>query len=106
MVTKGLTSITFKWLHPISQQGQLTGYKIKYRKRSDGKYNYLNIERYQSQAELTDLAKNTEYEIRVAGIFTLQGVGPYSKELIEKTKTGTLSEFDVFSALKIVQENV
>ena len=103
MVKKGLTSITFKWLQPISQQGQLTGYKIKYRKRIDGKYNYLYTERFESQAELTDLAKNTEYEISVAGIFTVHGVGPYSEELIEQTKTGALSEIDVFSALKIVQ---
>lgn len=90
MVTNGFTSITVKWQPLSSPPGQVSEYRIKYKKHGGSKYNYFKVDQAQSEAEITGLERNTAYEIRVAGYYIMYGVGPYSKELILHTKTGAL----------------
>lgn len=52
-----------------------------------GEYSYLDISLLESQAKISDLQKNTLYEIKVAGL-SQDGIGPYSEEIREKTTTG------------------
>ena len=89
LVSKGLTSITVKWQHPSSQQGQLLGYQLKYKKHDSSKYDNLEVDHWESQAEITGLERNTVYKIHIVGVYAVQGVGPSSEEIIVQTKTGT-----------------
>ena len=88
VLEKGSTSITLTWKAII---GQVSGYKIRYKKEGNGPYAfvYVGVSHWQSQwqANITDLEKNTAYEIQVAG-YTEDGIGPYSGGIIEKTKNG------------------
>lgn len=87
MVQKSSTSITLKWQTII---GGLPGYKIKFKKAGNGQYEYKDIRSkyaFQLQVEISDLEKNTLYQIQVAG-YTEDGVGPYSEMILEKTEDG------------------
>lgn len=87
MVQKSSTSITLKWQTII---GGLSGYKIKFKKAGNGQYEYKDIRSkyaFQLQVEISDLEKNTLYQIQVAG-YTEDGVGPYSEMILEKTEDG------------------
>lgn len=84
MVEKDSTSITVSW-QPIF--GELSGYKIKYRKASYGQYAYMETSHWKSEGKISDLEKNTAYVIQVAA-YSEDGIGPYSERIVEKTENG------------------
>lgn len=89
MAEKDSTSITVIW-HPVF--GQITGYKLRYKKAGNGQYAFMEIIsdwKSQFQEKITNLRKNTKYEIQVAA-FTDDGIGPYSEGIIAKTTSGNL----------------
>lgn len=90
MVEKGPTSLTLSWKHIPGNQvhGVLIGYKIKYKKVVDGDYVYQDIDEWhRTQVTITNLEKNTEYLIHIAG-YTQSGIGLYSDGILEMTKQG------------------
>lgn len=92
MVQNGLTSILVKWQHPPSllQLSHLLGYKIKYKKvDDDDHFAFLEVDKWTAQVNITELEKNTKYEISVAG-YTKDGPGPYSEQIVERTKNGMI----------------
>ena len=90
VVERKLTSITVKW-QPIPENltnGNLTGYKIRYRKYLGGDFAYLTknwTSKSLPQAKITDLEKSTAYDISIAG-YTDAGTGPFSQAISVKTK--------------------
>lgn len=94
VLEKGSTSITVSW-RPVF--GEVSGYKIRYRKEGNGQYAFVHVEvsLWQSQWEgnIIDLEKNTVYKIQVAG-YTKDGIGPYSEEIIEKTYNGNFIQYN------------
>lgn len=86
VVEKDSTSITLNWRPVI---GPVSGYKIKYKKAGNSQYAYIEVSHWEVelQGKMTDLMTNTAYKIQVAA-YTEDGMGPYSEEITEKTKSG------------------
>lgn len=84
VVEKGSAFIIVKWKSIL---GQLSGYRIRYKKAGSSQYTYMEISHWKSQVDITSLEKNTVYDIQVAG-YTEDGTGPYSEKITERTKNG------------------
>ncbi|XP_073845083.1 neogenin protein frazzled isoform X5 [Musca autumnalis] len=73
------TSITIHWEPPSEEErnGQITGYKIRYRKLKDApqvKSTPANIRYF----ELSGLDRNSEYQVKIAAM-TVNGSGPFTE---------------------------
>lgn len=83
-----------KWNHVPQgfRNGILDGYKVKYGQTfSNGSYSevkfltvFEGMQRHTLKATLTDLEKDTEYRIEVAGV-TDGGIGVFSEPIIAQT---------------------
>lgn len=82
------TSVIVAWRSIPGSDGNiaLSGYRIKYAKSDSGDYASIETKSNQTQVELTNLEENTEYDIRVAGLFE-DGMreGLYSDKIAAKT---------------------
>lgn len=86
LVEVNLKSITVVW-QPIPN-GSPSGYRIRYSKSGSGDYDSLDVKSDQTQAEITNLEENTEYEIRVTGLFRDgKSEGSYTDKIEAKTLT-------------------
>ncbi|XP_069102428.1 neogenin-like isoform X6 [Argopecten irradians] len=77
--TSSSESIIVRWEPPPadSQNGVITGYKIKYKKRGDNRAaKTVTTDGNRRLYALTDLMKDTEYQVRIAAL-TVNGSGPY-----------------------------
>lgn len=89
------TSITIHWEPPSreSSNGQITGYKIRYRKLKENhqiRTTPGNIQHY----ELDNLSKASEYQIKIAAL-TVNGTGPFSEWMKAETFAMDLDESQV-----------
>ncbi|XP_021359106.1 neogenin-like isoform X7 [Mizuhopecten yessoensis] len=76
--TSSSESIIVRWEPPPedSQNGVITGYKIKYKKRGDSRAETVTTDGNRRLYALTDLTKDTEYQVRISAL-TVNGSGPY-----------------------------
>lgn len=89
------TAITIHWEPPSkeSSNGQITGYKIRYRKLKENHQVRMtpgNIQHY----ELDNLEKASEYQIKIAAL-TVNGTGPFSEWMKAETFAMDLDETQV-----------
>ncbi|XP_013100732.2 neogenin isoform X1 [Stomoxys calcitrans] len=89
------TSITIHWEPPSEEErnGQITGYKIRYRKLKDApqvKSTPANIRYY----ELGGLDRNSEYQVKIAAM-TVNGSGPFTEWYRVMTLENDLDETQV-----------
>ncbi|KAM7343025.1 neogenin protein frazzled isoform 6-T6 [Cochliomyia hominivorax] len=89
------TSITIHWEPPSEEErnGQITGYKIRYRKFKDApqvKSTPANIRYY----ELNGLDRNSEYQVKIAAM-TVNGSGPFTEWYRVMTLENDLDETQV-----------
>ncbi|XP_046809648.1 neogenin isoform X6 [Lucilia cuprina] len=89
------TSITIHWEPPSEEErnGQITGYKIRYRKLKDApqvKSTPANIRYY----ELNGLDRNSEYQVKIAAM-TVNGSGPFTEWYRVMTLENDLDETQV-----------
>ncbi|XP_058986961.1 neogenin isoform X4 [Musca domestica] len=89
------TSITIHWEPPAEEErnGQITGYKIRYRKLKDApqvKSTPANIRYY----ELSGLDRNSEYQVKIAAM-TVNGSGPFTEWYRVMTLENDLDETQV-----------
>lgn len=86
LVDVNLKSITVAW-QPIPNDSP-SGYRIRYSKSGSDDYDSLDVKSDQTQAEITNLEENTEYEIRVTGLFRDgKSEGSYTDKIEAKTLT-------------------
>ncbi|XP_033725655.1 neogenin-like isoform X3 [Pecten maximus] len=77
--TSSSESIIVRWEPPPadSQNGVITGYKIKFKKRGDSRpAKTVTTDGNRRLYALTDLMKDTEYQVRISAL-TVNGSGPY-----------------------------
>ncbi|XP_070134278.1 neogenin isoform X1 [Drosophila bipectinata] len=89
------TSITVHWEPPEEEDrnGQITGYKIRYRKFKDApqvKSTPANIRYF----ELSNLDRNSEYQVKIAAM-TVNGSGPFTEWYRVNTLENDLDETQV-----------
>lgn len=90
-----LQSITIRWEPPPSESrnGQITGYKIRYRKMKKALQvttTPANIRHF----EIINLEKMSHYQVRIAAI-NINGTGPFSEWKFEQTLENDLDETKV-----------
>ena len=84
VVTTSQNSITVSW----DQLSSVSGYKIRYAKSNSNNQKYMTVSSDQREVEITELKKNTAYNIQVAGIYFVDGNekdGPYSNNVEGRT---------------------
>ncbi|ALC42383.1 fra, partial [Drosophila busckii] len=89
------SSITVHWEPPVEEDrnGQITGYKIRYRKFKDApqvKSTPANIRYF----ELNSLDRSTEYQVKIAAM-TVNGSGPFTEWYRASTLENDLDETQV-----------
>ncbi|KAH8401811.1 hypothetical protein KR009_008046, partial [Drosophila setifemur] len=89
------SSITVHWEPPAEEDrnGQITGYKIRYRKFKDApqvKSTPANIRYF----ELSNLDRNSDYQVRIAAM-TVNGTGPFTEWYRANTLENDLDETQV-----------
>ncbi|KRJ99437.1 neogenin isoform X3 [Drosophila yakuba] len=89
------SSITVHWEPPAEEDrnGQITGYKIRYRKLKDApqvKSTPANIRYF----ELSNLDRNAEYQVKIAAM-TVNGSGPFTEWYRTNTLENDLDETQV-----------
>lgn len=88
VVKTNFTSISVEW-QPLPQSnilGTVSGYRIKYAISHSAVYASMDLKSDQTQAIISNLEGNTEYKIKVAGLYNeRQEEGPYSDKIDAKT---------------------
>ncbi|XP_078605593.1 usherin-like isoform X2 [Branchiostoma floridae x Branchiostoma japonicum] len=86
-VATGPTSATVNWQPPLSNNGQLLGYKVYYRNILDEKVTVAELSASELSHTNDDIEPMTEYLISVLA-FTSIGEGPHSQEVTLRTEEG------------------
>ena len=99
VVKTNFTSISVEW-QPLPQSnilGTVSGYRIKYAISHSAVYASMDLKSDQTQAIISNLKGNTEYKIKVAGLYNeRQEEGPYSDKIDAKTSSKFILKSTVY----------
>lgn len=90
-----MQSITIRWAPPSEedQNGQITGYKIRYRKHKKA-YQVESTSANARHYELKNLEKMAAYQVKIAAM-TVNGTGPFTEWHHIETYENDLTETQV-----------
>ncbi|XP_050396200.1 neogenin isoform X2 [Patella vulgata] len=90
------TRIIVRWEPPPKdkQNGQITGYKIRYKKKGDRRGEPVLTDGNRNNYALTELQKGTEYQVRISAL-TVNGSGPATMWQFATTYRDDLDESKV-----------
>ncbi|XP_052084439.1 neogenin-like isoform X3 [Mytilus californianus] len=87
------TSLILRWEPPPEEtrNGIITGYKIRFKKRTDMRSRTVTTDGNRRLYALVNLEKNTQYQVKIAPI-NVNGTGPYTNKLKATTFRDDLDE--------------